>query len=134
MAGRHPPRLAGVNIRGRVVIDLEGVRAGDPEGLGGYFEDEYDGWQEWAQADPDADPFCLPLAPDGFHKANVSGGDPYGIRLPDPGVDAWWIGETDEPFVSYLNKVFAHGGFPYDTGHPAQPRVTAVLSEGLLEL
>lgn len=116
-----------------LVLELEGSRD-DPEALTGYFEDEYDGWQEMAEEDPDADPFVLPLAPDNLHKANVSGGDPYGILLPDGGVDGTWVGEKNQPFVAYLNDVFAHGGFPDDSGHPAQQRVTGVLAEGMLEL
>ena len=133
LVGTHPEWPESISGDG-LVIDLEGARAGDSERLAGYFEDDDEQWQEWADEDPDAGPFCLPLAPDGFHKANVSGSDPYGVRLPDAGVDAWWIGEKDEPFVSYLNSLFARGGFPYDTGHPAQRRITAGLAERMLEL
>ena len=66
--------------------------------------------------------------------STARGSDPYGIRLPDTGIDGWWIGERNEPFMGYLNGVFAHGGFPYETGHPAQQRITAGLAEGMLEL
>jgi hypothetical protein len=38
--------------------------------------------------DPEiADPFFLTLAPDYLHKANISGGAPYGIELPFLGAD-----------------------------------------------
>ena len=88
LVGTHPEWPESVSGDG-LVIDIEGVRAGDPEGLGGYFEDEHGGWQEWAEQDSDADSFCLPLAANVCHKANVSGSDFYGIRLPDAGIDAW---------------------------------------------
>lgn len=40
----------------------------------------------------------LPVAPDRLHKANVSGGDPYGIRLPDGTAEG--LGLTDQPIVT----------------------------------
>ncbi|PWU44394.1 hypothetical protein DLE60_10210 [Micromonospora globispora] len=67
-------------------------------------------WQE----DQD-EPFVLSVAPDHFHKDNVSGGAPYGIVLPDACADAHFVGEVGMPLVSYLNWVFRHGGFPRPT-------------------
>ncbi|WP_123809649.1 hypothetical protein [Micromonospora globispora] len=57
----------------------------------------------------------LSVAPDHFHKDNVSGGAPYGIVLPDACADAHFVGEVGMPLVSYLNWVFRHGGFPRPT-------------------
>lgn len=52
------------------------------------------------------------MAPDRLHKANISGGAPYGFRLPDACADAVFVGEVAMPFVDYLNLVFENGGFP----------------------
>ena len=58
----------------------------------------------------------LYLAPDYLHKADISGGAPYGIDLPAPGVDAMW--DNDEAhsgltFVEYLRSALLEwGGFP----------------------
>jgi hypothetical protein len=79
-------------------------------------------------------PFKLPVAPDARHKANVSGGSPYGIVLPDGCADG--LLSTDDgttPFVSYLNHVFRHGGFPCPTGTEGQ-WVTWPLAKDLLPL
>ena len=56
--------------------------------------------------------FELPLAPDLVHKNNFSGGPPYGLIVPDGSADGLFAAETTMPFVSYLNWVFRHGGFP----------------------
>jgi hypothetical protein len=46
---------------------------------------------------------------------NVSGGGPYGLIVPDGCADGLFAGETTMPFVSHLNHVFSHGGFPGQT-------------------
>jgi hypothetical protein len=73
-------------------------------------------WRQWAARDPEqAGLFVLPLSPDRVHKENISGGAPYGLILPDGCADGLFAGETTMPFVSYLNHVFSHGGFPGQT-------------------
>jgi hypothetical protein len=73
---------------------------------------------EWAErrskVDPDLDDPCeLELAPDHYHKANISGGSPYGIELPYLGADPIFIHEEHTlPFVDYLRLAFRWGGFP----------------------
>jgi len=54
------------------------------------------------------------LAPDDLHKDNVSGGDPYGVVLPDPSADFVFLNERHNlPFVSYLRTaILQWGGFP----------------------
>jgi hypothetical protein len=55
----------------------------------------------------------LDLAPDYLHKANISGGEPYGFTLGIDEVDP--IFEDEEhalPFVDYLRLCFRLGGFP----------------------
>jgi hypothetical protein len=60
-----------------------------------------------------ADPFNLDLAPDYLHKANISGGGPYGIELPFLGADPVFAQEAHEfPFVDYLRLCFRWAGFP----------------------
>lgn len=73
-------------------------------------------WRRWAARDPEqAGLFVLPLSPDRVHKENVSGGAPYGLILPDGCADGLFASEIMMPFVSYLNHVFSHGGFPGQT-------------------
>ena len=73
---------------------------------------EKTGWYELAGATR----FPLALSPDYKHKADVSGGAPYSIGLPNPGVDAYWEGDTLHPqmwFIDYLRTTLLDwGGFP----------------------
>jgi hypothetical protein len=58
-------------------------------------------------------PLELDLAPDYLHKANISGGAPYAITVPDDTADAIFENEEHElPFVDYLRLCFEWGGFP----------------------
>ncbi|MFK8004314.1 MAG: hypothetical protein AB8H86_32410 [Polyangiales bacterium] len=53
------------------------------------------------------------VAPDALHKANISGGAPYGIELPFAGVDAvFGNSEYSLPLVEYLRECVRWGGFP----------------------
>jgi hypothetical protein len=72
-------------------------------------------WEERrSRVDPDLDDPCnLDLAPDRYHKANISGGSPYGIELPYLGADPIFMHEEHGlPFVDYLRLAFRWGGFP----------------------
>ena len=56
---------------------------------------------------------ALWLSPDDLHKANISGGDPYIITVPNAGADAPFENECHETtFVNYLREAFHWGGFP----------------------
>ena len=58
-------------------------------------------------------PLELDLAPDYLHKANISGGAPYAITMPNDTADAIFENEEHElPFVDYLRLCFEWGGFP----------------------
>jgi hypothetical protein len=58
-------------------------------------------------------PFCIDVAPDEFHKANLSGGDSYKIQANRPAVDAVLLNERHcFTFVAYLRHCFNWGGFP----------------------
>ena len=73
------------------------------------------------------------LAPDDLHKDNVSGGDPYGLLLPDPSADFVFVNESqDLPFVSYLrHAVLDWGGFPGLTRRGGRPDFVEQLTVGL---
>ena len=82
-----------------------------PETASGVFED----WEyQRLGVNPEfSDPFYLPLAPDDLHKANISGGGPYGIELPFLGADPIFMGEAHNlSFVDYLRLCFRYSGFP----------------------
>jgi hypothetical protein len=73
--------------------------------------------QEWAAGveDAPAGTVLLELASDYLHKANISGGMPYGVFLPDPGADALWRFDDLHDglfFVEYLRRVIGDGGLP----------------------
>lgn len=59
-------------------------------------------------------PFILSLAPDDLNKANVSGGAPYGMTLPNVAADAPFENEWHQvTFVEYLRiALLDWGGFP----------------------
>ena len=72
-------------------------------------------WQDMQDAGAigEGDKIPLDLAPDALHKANISGGGPYGLRLPDPVPDPMFTGDDFAMrFVSYLRLSFRWGGFP----------------------
>lgn len=132
LVGTHPHWPASASAD-PLVVEAEGSRYPDSS-IRTYFEDELAHWREWSSQDAAAGPFVLPLAPDRLHKENVSGGPPYGIVLPDGCVDGLFVGETTMPFVSYLNWVFRHGGFPWPTATDDQWRVKHACARDLLPL
>lgn len=93
-------------------------------------EVEFAEWQDSGREDP----FTLSVSPDRLHKQNVSGGDPYGVVLPDRRADGTMLAGEAVSMVTCLRSVFAAGGFPHATGDPAQPDVVASLASGLRPL
>lgn len=97
----------------------------------------FDGWEEQlVGVDPElADPLDLSLAPDFLHKANISGGGPYGVVLPFLGADPVFDNEAHRlPFVDYLRLCFRWAGFPLLERHASRPDVRRFLEsmgEGL---
>jgi hypothetical protein len=114
LVGTHPgwPTSASADP---LVIQVEGSHHPDHP-IQDYFTDKWEQWHEYAEKDPESGPFILDLAPDRLHKENVSGGPPYGMRLPDACADGLFHAETGLPFVEYLNWVFSRAGFPHYTG------------------
>lgn len=92
----------------------------------------FEEWEEQRSGiDPElADPFNLDLAPDYLHKANISGGGPYGIELPFLGADPVFANEAHElPFVDYLRLCFRWAGFPRLERYADRPDVHRFLEE-----
>ena len=132
LVGTHPS-WAQASAADPLVVELEGSR--HPEAsIREHYEGELDAWREWSNDDPDSGGFVLPVAPDRLHKSNVSGGAPYGFRVPDATAEGLFIGEVAMPFVSYLNWVFRHGGFPGQAPGDEQWRIKQSLTDGLLAL
>lgn len=74
---------------------------------------EYAEWDEDRGTEWDRGPFTIDIAPDCLHKANISGGAPYGMRVPNIGVDGLLLWEPHHTtFVNYLRIAFAWGGCP----------------------
>ncbi len=77
--------------------------------------------------------FETSLAPDVFHKDNVSGGSPYGLRLPDPCADfVFRFEQHNLLFVPYLRlAILRCGGFPGLEGRETELGILPSLIEGL---
>ncbi|SMO55869.1 hypothetical protein [Propioniciclava tarda] len=132
LVGTHPdwPESASADP---LVIELEFSRYPEAS-TQDYYLNELEAWEE-ANADSETpDAFVLPVAPDRLHKANISGGPPYGFRLPDATAEGLFIAESPMPFVSYLNDVFTNGGFPGPATTAQQRRIKDCLAEGMLAL
>ncbi len=92
-------------------------------------------FDEWKNLRDGIDPelaggFNLDLAPDYLHKANISGGPPYGLELPFHGADPTFENEAHcLPFVEYLRLCFRWGGFPRLERHSERADVREFVSE-----
>ena len=77
--------------------------------------------------------FEASLAPDVFHKDNVSGGSPYAVVLPDPAADFILRNEPHGLlFVQYLRlAILRFGGFPGLEGRTEELSVLPQFLEGL---
>jgi hypothetical protein len=83
--------------------------------------------------DEDDAPSAITIAPDDLHKANVSGGDPYEMAIPDLRADGELLNERHNLFfVDYLRLCFRFGGFPGYEGRADVPAELATLSAGLI--
>jgi hypothetical protein len=117
----------------------------------------YEEWYEdWASEEPEwrEEAFEAPLAPDVLHKADISGGAPYAIRLPDGRADAPLrivsvlvpdarlpgglgvdVPEPTATLVGYLRRSFRWAGFPGFEALPGRADdMLATLRAGLLPL
>jgi hypothetical protein len=80
--------------------------------------------------------FAGPIAPDAFHKENVSGGAPYEIELPNASADALVLNrEPSVTFVSYLRHAFRWAGLPgYSEVFDTPPTEIVRLASALLPI
>jgi hypothetical protein len=99
--------------------------------------DWYEEWQTMVEEQELDNPFSLTIAPDIFHKSNISGGGGYEIVLPNPAADAplLYTDWGNLTFVQYLRLSFQWGGFPglreYDQRDES---ALSKLKEGLLPI
>jgi hypothetical protein len=109
-------------------VDLVGMHPAWPEGLDPLVVDPPEGAisflfdEEEDEGEAGGSMRFAGLAPDDLHKDNVSGGDPYGVRLPDPSADFMFLYERHGLlFVPYLRLAILHwGGFPGLEGRAVQ--------------
>jgi hypothetical protein len=113
-AGPLPLSLAEFwNVVG--AVDLVGRHPEWPDGLDPLVVDPPEGALAWIyDGYEDEGGLFAALAPDDLHKDNVSGGDPYGVLLPQPAVDFAFVNEPHRlHFVPYLRlAILKWGGFP----------------------
>ncbi|MDQ3641955.1 MAG: hypothetical protein M3450_10985, partial [Actinomycetota bacterium] len=57
---------------------------------------EYKAWQVDRGTEWDGGPFTIDVAPDFLHKANISGGPPYGLEVPNSGTDGVLLWERHQ--------------------------------------
>jgi hypothetical protein len=86
-----------------------------------YIRSEFEAWAEDRGTEWDRGTvFEVPIAPDYLHKANVSGGMPYGIAVPNLAADGLLLWEPHQTtFVNYLRIAFHMGGMPGWQRQPA---------------
>ena len=105
-----------------------------PDPLVVYALDE--GAVEYDEDDEDEEgrPSAITIAPDDLHKANISGGAPYEMAIPDTRADGELVNERHQLFfVDYLRLCFELGGFPGYDGAANIPTEIAPLKAGLLD-
>ncbi len=94
--------------------------------------------EEVSSMEDGSDAFLCPIAPDVFHKDNVSGGAPYEIALPNNAFDAPLQGEwRGMGLVAYLRTaILDWGGFPglSEQSPQQQWRLDAAVPPWVLEL
>lgn len=93
-------------------IDLIGMHPSWSDGLDPLVVDPPEGALSFLF--DEGDEIFIGLAPDDLHKDNVSGGDPYGLQLPNPSADFSLMYERHNLlFVPYLRLAILNwGGFP----------------------
>jgi hypothetical protein len=112
-------------------VDLVGMHPSWPDGLDPLVVDPPEG--PLSDLFDEGEGIFVALAPDDLHKDNVSGGDPYGLQLPNPSADFLFMYERhDLLFVPYLRLAILHwGGFPGLEGGGIQFEPLEALVAGL---
>jgi hypothetical protein len=93
-------------------VDLVGMHPAWPNGLDPLVVDPPEGALSFLY--DDGEELFVGLAPDDLHKDNTSGGDPYGLQLPNLSADFLFMYERHNLFfVPYLRfAILGWGGFP----------------------
>ena len=93
-------------------VDLVGMHPSWPDGLDPLVVDPPEGALSYL--DDEGEGIFVGLAPDDLHKDNTSGGDPYGLELPNPSADFIFMYERHNLcFVPYLRlAILRWGGLP----------------------
>lgn len=110
------------------LIMLDPLEIEDPENV--WFE--VDEWaEERDRSHPElAGPIELPVAPDHYHKADISGGDPYSVRFPDATADPFVHDESHRLHLTdYLRLAFANRGFLRLHDDEGDPQAEAWLAD-----
>lgn len=83
-----------------------------------YVLTEHDHWDANRGSEWDRGAFTIDLSPDYLHKANVSGGAPYSMSVPNESADGLLLWERHQTtFVNYLRICFQWAGLPgWDRG------------------
>jgi len=141
---QQPELMAAVARAGAWIMDGNGGASrqdpplSDPLVVTPYFGE----WEEMAELCMDAEDEDEPerleelsLAPDRYHKANYSGGEPYGMRAPDAAADGVFTDGNGLLFIDYLRLAFRWGGFPGWANYPNRPQLELnYLAEDLLAI
>jgi hypothetical protein len=105
-----------------IVFPIESIKA------------DYHKWRyQTEEGDIVAGLFGVPISPDYYHKANISGGEPYRIRVPNYMINGILENERNNTtFVNYLRICFRYGGFPgFRWDKKAIPKEISFLVDGL---
>lgn len=77
-----------------------------------YILGEIDAWEEDLGTEWERRPFTIDFSPDYLHKANISGGPPCALAVPNGAADGLVLWERHQTtFVNLLRIAFRHGGF-----------------------
>ena len=115
LMGNHPRWPEREMYTDALVIEFEyrtWALGDDAQKVREHYQTEHDWWNKDG-ASGEYGPRQIDVAPDVYHKVNVSGGAPYGIIVPDPSADAAInLDGAKMYFVDYLRECFQWGGFP----------------------
>lgn len=77
-----------------------------------YIAGELDAWEADLGTDWERPQFTIDFSPDRLHKANVSGGAPYALAVPNLGADGLVLWDHHQTtFVNHIRIAFRLGGF-----------------------
>jgi hypothetical protein len=114
-------------------VDFVGRHPAWGDGLDPLVVDPPEGALSFLFDEGEEDGIFVGLAPDDLHKDNVSGGDPYGVQLPNPSADFLFLYERHNlNFVPYLRlAILQWGGFPGLDGRDVRFEPLDQLVDGL---